>query len=132
MKKIRKIQSQFQDEIDKVTKELLLAYDKNMNHEKFKGYITDTLVGRAYFRGPYFTVPFWAYNPRHKHNKKTDGGYFIYYVAHELSHKLNRNEYSHHDSYFYEIFTKLCPKHLQHFELSYKKTSSKYGISKNN
>ena len=53
-------------------------------------------------------------------------------LAVELSHKLNPNRYSHHDSYFYEIFTKLCPKHLQHFELEYKKTSSKYGISKNN
>jgi hypothetical protein len=95
----------------------------------------DATVGRAYFYQNTFTVPYWAFNPNDWRNKRTNQGYFIYYVAHELSHLLTVKKYNDnkckHDYKFYSIFMEICPKEYQYFELGYKKTAAKYGIKNN-
>ena len=99
--------------------------------------ISDTKTGRACYRyGAYykFYVPYWAYKKEdifkgRKVWKVTDrlNSYFIYYLAHEISHVLNNPKAKSHGDRFYKIFTRVCPIELQHYELTYKtKTASKY------
>jgi predicted SprT family Zn-dependent metalloprotease len=124
MRQLKKIQSQFQEKLDKVVDELVSQYPRKINLRKLKWYVTDTCRGRAYHEGQ-FTVPLWAY-------KKGDD-YFKYYTAHELAHYITFKRFGKnhsHDAKFYNVFIELCPKHLQYHELKYKKTSCKYGIKK--
>lgn len=126
MKAIKSIQPQFQKQIDNITDRLLSDFNKiesDIDFDGIKGYVTDTVRGHAYNDGR-FTVPVWAY-------KSKKEGYFNYYVAHELAHQLRYKKYETdgvHDFKFYSIFIVICPKDLQHYELEYKKTASKYGI----
>ena len=86
-----------------------------------------------------FYVPYWAYLKEDifkgrkiwsiRSNPKTDNltSFFIYYLAHEISHVLNSPKVKSHGNRFYKIFTRVCPVELQHYELTYKtKTASKY------
>lgn len=133
MKKLRKICHHLQPEINEVINRLLSECKVEYNNEGIKGYIADVRRGYARWDGQ-FTVPLWAYDKRYAGlNYRGEEDYFIYYVAHELSHQLRYIKYGKegsHDFRFYEIFMDICPKHLQHFELEYKSTASKYGISK--
>ena len=134
MSKPRSIQSQFQNAIDTIIAGLLATTPYYDMRSEIHGYIADTRRGRANTDDMDFTIPYWAYNPDYKHNKKTNGcGYFIYYVAHELSHLIAFKKYGgkvHHDYRFYEVFMSICPKEYQHFELGYKNGATKYGINK--
>lgn len=134
MKRILKIRHDLQNEIDKVITNLLNDCSVKFDIEGIIGYVADIRRGCAKFDGR-FTVPLWAYDRRYKGKSyRGEEGYFTYYVAHELAHELKYKKYgkhSGHDFEFYEIFMTICPKKLQHFELHYKKTSSKYGISQN-
>ena len=131
MQRINKIQPQFQRKIDIVVNELLKNFKEStgikLKSEKVKGirgYVTDSVRGRAFFNGR-FTVPCWTF-------KKVDG-YFTYYVAHELSHQIayivfGKDEGVNHKKEFYSIFKDVCPSELQYHELSYKKSARSYGI----
>jgi len=125
MIRIKNIQPHFQDQLDKVINDLLASYDEDIDMSDVKGYVVDSNRGRAYFEGGQFTVPLWTLTKKPK-------GYFTYYTAHELSHKIKYKKYGiegpGHNAQFYEIFTKLCPVNLQHHELHYKKSCKKYGI----
>jgi len=125
MRKLRKIHDEFNSDINRIAKRLLKVYNKSLKY-RYKGYVADTVNGRAYTDGYQFTVPLWAYD------KGKD--YFTYYIAHELSHQIHRlincDKKGKHDRKFYEIFMKLCPSKLQYFELEYKKTAAKYGIGR--
>ena len=131
MKVLRKIKHELQNEINIVIDRLLSECKTEYDNEGISGFIADVRRGLAYMDGR-FTVPLWAYDRRNNgKNYRGDEGYFVYYVAHELSHQLRYKKYGlngGHDFRFYEIFIDVCPKEYQHFELNYKKTSSKFGI----
>jgi len=122
MKQIRKIVHEKQKEIDKVVKRL--CKKSGENPEKYKGFITKTVCGKARKDGR-LTVPLWAFR------KKLEG-YFTYYVAHEMAHvhSLKKLKKFGHNAEFYESFKLLCPKKYQHYELDYKPSCAKYGIKK--
>ena len=129
MRKPNKIRYDLQSEIDKVINELLT--DTGQSIGNYRAYIVNQRRGRASYRRGFFTVPLWAFDRRYKDNYRGAEGYFKYYVAHELSHILRYikyNDHGVHDYRFYEIFMRLCPTDLQHLELNYLPTSSKYGI----
>jgi hypothetical protein len=133
MRKPNNIQSHLQVHVDNAIIKILT----NTKYEELiglvKGHIADVVRGKSYSNYNMFTVPYWAYKPDTIQNRKTNGGYFIYYVAHELAHIITYSKYGggcSHNSNFYEIFMEICPKEYQHFELNYKKTAAKYGISK--
>lgn len=133
MKKPNKIEPQIQNKIDEVIDGILCNTPYNDFRKEIQGYVADVVRGRAYSKEAVFTVPYWAYRPTYPKNRKTKGGYFIYYVAHELTHLIAHKKFGgrcNHDSNFYKIFMEICPKEYQHFELGYKKTAAKYGISK--
>jgi len=135
MKQLRKIQPHLQSNIDTAIDSILNNTVYNKYRNGIKGYIADVRAGQAHYKDCVFTVPYWAYKPDYPKNLKTHGGYFIYYVAHELAHLLSfkkHGEKCNHDHRFYEIFREICPSQYQYFELGYKKSSGKYGISKNN
>lgn len=127
MKALKNIQPQFQEKINDVIDRLLSDYNKvdsSIDFNGIEGFVADTERGYAHYDGR-FTVPLWALI------RPKGTGYFVYYVAHELSHQLRYKKYDtegSHDFKFYEIFTKLCPTEFQHFELNYKKSASKYGV----
>ena len=85
-----------------------------------KVYLVDQRAGRAYLRQGFVTVPLWA--------EKRGKDYLLYYIAHELAHPLSASHL--HDFAFYKTFIKICPTNLQYFELEYKPTAAKFGISK--
>lgn len=134
MKKPRKIQPHLQNHIDKAIDEILITTPYHEFINDVRGYITDTRRGQAHSKINVFTVPYWAFKPSYPKNLKTNGGYFLYYVAHELAHLITYLKYGgncNHDYRFYETFMEICPKEHQHFELNYKKTSIKFGITEN-
>lgn len=122
MIKLKKIKPHLQEKIDKVIDLLLHNTPYNEFRKDISGYIADVSRGRAHSADFVFTVPLWAYKPDHPKNLKSNGGYFIYYVAHELSHLISHKLYGgkcNHDPGFYEVFKKICPEEYQHFELDY-------------
>lgn len=126
MKKLKKVQDQFQNKIDLVIENLLKGTEFKI--DDIQGHIADVNKGLAYYDSPRFTVPFWAFKDKRK-------GYFTYYVAHELTHQLRRKIYGelgNHNAKFYEIFLKICPVEYQHYEVNYKKTSIKHGVNNGN
>lgn len=131
MKKLRKIQPQFQEQIDNMIAGILLHTPYYDFRKEVRGYIADVTRGQAHYKENMFTVPYWAFKPAYPKNLSSNGGYFIYYVAHELAHLIGYKKYGvrcNHDFRYYEVFMEICPKDCQHFELAYKKTASKYGI----
>ena len=133
MKKLYKIQNHLQEEINVVIVALLANSDFFHMRDQIQGYIADVASGTSWDNPYRFTVPYWAYNPSFKKNRESNGGYFIYYVAHELSHILGHIKYGvvcNHDKKFYEMFTQICPEEYQHYELEYIKTSSRHGVKK--
>lgn len=98
-----------------------------------RGYIADVARGQARSSDNTFTVPYWAYNPGHPKNLSSNGGYFTYYVSHELAHLISFKKHGvrcNHDYRFYEVFKEVCPSIYQYFELDYKKTAGNFGIGK--
>jgi len=85
-----------------------------------RAYLVNQCRGRAYLKQGFVTIPKWA--------EAKGKDYFLWYVAHELSHILARTKY--HDFSFYKIFMMTCPEKLQHYELHYKPTAAKFGIKK--
>lgn len=120
---LKKVKSSYQVELNNAISFLLKKYDKRMTPNSIKGYVTDTRRGYAHVEENIFSVPLWAY--------KRGPDYFVYYIAHEVAHILCWRKYfdSNHDYKFYAIFKEICPKEFQHYELHYKKSSVKYGIS---
>ena len=112
-------------------------------------YVVNSARGVAWFSKGYFSVPLWAYEKQEMSDKqfrkkyktwdkkwfdsnKGRDGYFVYYLAHELSHFLckikGQSKCGNHSLEFYESFKKLCPYRYQFYELNYIKTSTKYGV----
>lgn len=86
-------------------------------------YVVNQKNGKAYWSARVITVPTWAFTrPRGE-------GYALYYLAHELAHiAAPRREM--HGPIFMEHFKRLCPEHLQHYELNYKpRNAAKAGIA---
>jgi len=132
-RKPNNIQPHLQERIDKAIANILTSTPYNEFIKEVKGYIADVVRGKSHTKNNTFTVPYWAYKPDYPKNRKSNGGYFIYYVAHELSHLIAYKKFKHgsnHNFEFYQIFMEICPKEYQHFELNYKKTAAKYGIAK--
>ena len=109
--------------------EIIIKILDESSYTQFKNEIRGNIMDVA--RGVAFknkiVVPYWAYKPHHPKNIKTNGGYFIYYVAHELAHIIAYKKFGvacGHDSNFYAVFLEICPKEYQHFELEYKKTEA--------
>lgn len=133
MKRLNSIQDHLQGEIDAVIIALMANSQFFHMRDQIRGYIADVTRGCAWDKPYRFTVPYWAYNPSFKKNRESNGGYFIHYVAHELSHILAHIKYGivdTHDAKFYEMFTQICPEEYQHYELQYKKSASRYGVKK--
>jgi len=132
MDKPKKIQPQLQKHIDEAITKLLSGTSYQKYRNEVQGYIADVVRGHAHSKESMFTVPYWAFKPDYPKNRRTNGGYFLYYVAHELSHiiavKIHGGK-CFHDPNFYGVFMDICPKEYQHFELRYKKTAAKYGIT---
>jgi len=122
-KRIVRHLSEHDEKISKEIIDLLFNYDKRIKSTTIKGYVIKGVRGRAYTEHGQFTVPNWTF--------VRGAGYFTYYVAHELAHIIAARKYSGaaiHDKYFYKVFCKLCPKDLQHYEIDYKKRSSRFGV----
>ena len=121
----KKVEHHLQDELDKVIADLIKDTDYII--DGIQGYIADVQRGRSFAQQGEFTVPYWAYKDKRK-------GYFIHYVAHELSHQLRYKRWGKergksHDDKFYVIYTDICPVEYQHYEVDYKPTSVKHGVS---
>jgi hypothetical protein len=75
----------------------------------------------------YLTVPLWSFTrPLNK-----DENYWIYYLAHELSHiyAADLGEGGH-GSIFMKIFKMICPEELQYHEYGYKpRNAAAAGVS---
>lgn len=128
VKRLKKIQYHLQEELDKTIKSLLV--NTEFTSEGIKGYIADVKRGFAHFNYQ-FTVPLWTYNKTGSEKYMKEEGYFIYYVAHELSHILSYKKHGPikgkgHNKNFYEIFKIICPKEYQCFEIPYKPSAKKY------
>jgi hypothetical protein len=124
------VQSKFQKHIDKVIVSLLKRTPYRKLRKEVRGHIAIMERGMASYQHNLFFVPYWAFYPRHPKNVSSNGGYFIYYVAHELSHILAYKKHGvrcGHDPRFTEIFETICPKEHQHFEEEYK-VASNYGV----
>ena len=118
--------------IQKVVRSMLKRTAYREYRKKIPGYVADIQRGEAHYQPCVFIVPYWAYNPTHPKNLSSQGGYFIYYVAHELSHMIAFKKHGvrcGHDARFLEIFEAICPKEYQHFEVAYQ-TSGTYNDSK--
>lgn len=88
----------------------------------YRVYVTGAIRGYADYNEKYITIPKVAI-------EKYPWEYFLYYVAHEMSHILVRekkltNRTPHNES-FYQCFRQLCPVELQHYELNYKPRGAK-------
>jgi len=119
-----------QKKIHKVVVSVLKRTPYRKYRKDVRGYIADVQRGEAHYQPCVFIVPYWAFNPTHPKNIAANGGYFIYYVAHELSHIIAYKKHGvkcGHDARFYEIFEKICPKEHQYFEETYK-SSPHYGV----
>jgi len=81
-------------------------------------YLVDQCKGRAYIGKGFVTVPQWA--------EERGRDYFLWYIAHELSHILSCSHL--HDFTFYKMFLQICPESLQHHELHYKPSAIGFGI----
>lgn len=77
-------------------------------------YCVDQHRGRCYFDPKVITIPKWAYDKSQ--------AYRTYYLAHELAHAIAFRESGErqHGVGFYKVFLRICPEHLQHYELNYK------------
>ena len=126
MKTPKKAIHQLTHKIEVAVEDLLhgTEYWERFKNKNFDCLITDTNRGRCTKRN--LTVPLWAYKGTHKAKDKQD--YFIYYLAHELSHIFARGHC--HKRSFYNIFKKICPKYLQKYEIGYKPSCVAYGISR--
>lgn len=60
------------------------------------------------------TVPHWA--------QSRGPDYVVYYLHHEAAHAYSSGM---HSPEFYEQFKRICPPHVQHFELNYKPRTAK-------
>jgi len=122
-KRIVKKRFVYDVQMHETIKKLLFDYDKRINPNSVRGYVVASKRGHAYTRQSEFSVPEWAYNK--------SSGYFVYYVAHELSHIIGYRKFrSHgHDREFYDVFKRICPKDLQYHEIGYlKKNAHDNGI----
>jgi len=123
MSKFPNIQPEYQKQIDNVVLRVLKHTPYRKYRKDVRGYVANTPRGEANYMFCAFTVPYWAFNSNHPKNMVSKGGFFIYYVAHELSHLIAFKKHGvrcYHDARFYEIFETICPKEYQHFELAYK------------
>lgn len=125
-KRFTKLQPQFQHEVNLIAQILMAAAGYKANG--ITGHVTDTQIGKASPTLNQFTIPYRVYKDR-----KRRRSYYIYYIAHELSHLVRMHihgKIGNHDAEFYEIFKQICPEKWQHYELNYKKSCKKYGITK--
>ena len=123
----------FQKQTDKVIIGMLKRTPYRKFRKDVRGHVAVTERGMACYQNNSFYVPYWAFHSRHPKNVSSNGGYFIYYVAHELSHILAYKKHGvrcGHDARFTEIFETICPKEHQHFEEEYK-AASNYGVRTN-
>jgi predicted SprT family Zn-dependent metalloprotease len=121
------IRPELQKQIDGMIIKMLKRSPYRGFRKDVHGYIANLQRGEAHYQYNAFFVPYWAFNPNHPKNIGSKGGYFIYYVAHELSHMIAFKKHGvrcYHDARFYEIFETICPKEYQHFELQYKSSAN--------
>lgn len=92
---------------------LMSMWYKNRIHG-YQIYAVNQSRGRCRYDHKYVTVPTWAWYQGYD--------YVTYYLAHEVSHMVAKEEHGcvGHGPDFYEVFKRLCPKHLQHYEYGYK------------
>jgi len=81
-------------------------------------YLVNQRRGRAYNEKGFVTIPKFA--------EGRGADYLLYYIAHELSHILGTGHS--HDFGFYKMFIQICPEKLQHYELKYKPSATRFGI----
>ena len=74
--------------------------------------------GRCYYRERVITIPFWTIEANSK-----KPGYITWYVAHELAHSMDRNNYNHGPAFMAEL-KRICPPASWHYETSYKKRNA--------
>ena len=104
-------------------------------------YITDCNRGCCCHRPRYVRIPRWVIDINNGdapslfingrwHNAKTSmPGYYIYYLAHELAHVMVGPGINHGPKYM-EMFKRICPPELWHYELGYKpRLAKKAGIT---
>ena len=107
-------------------------------HIPFVAYVAEVRSGAMYYRSgrhpARMLIPSWCFCERsvkaEEGRRATVHGHLIYYVAHELAH-LYAGKDAAHGPKFMRVFKKLCPRDLQHYELSYKPRNAKAaGISR--
>lgn len=74
--------------------------------------------GRCYYRERVITIPFWTIEANSK-----KPGYITWYVAHELAHSMDRNNYNHGPAFMAEL-KRICPPASWHYETNYKKRNA--------
>ena len=111
----------------KLTKSLRAELEFAGHYPLPKGYeiyVTNTVRGRCHKGQKSLTVPVWAV--------KKSWAYALYYACHEIAHIMTpRVRGNVHGEEFMNNFMRICPDHLQHFELSYKpRLAAAAGITK--
>ena len=123
----RKQCKEHQAELDKIINKLLsnakISHSLKNKVNNYRFFVCDVVQGWTHNNNLTSTIPLWA--------KEKSQDYFIYYIAHELSHVVNfcNKTNDHHGKKFYEFFKLICPVDYQHFELGYKpQNAKKFGI----
>lgn len=75
----------------------------------WRAYCANSRRGYCRPKSRYITVPAWTF--------RRGSDFVTYYLAHELAHINGGQD---HGKAFYDEFKRICPEHLQHFELKYK------------
>lgn len=112
---------------EKLRKKAISLLKKAEYKTDYKIYCVSNNRGYCDYERKIILVPLWSFGHKNKN-------YWVYYLAHELSHAINKvmnGQVKSHGNEFMEIFKMICPKYLQHYELNYKPRNAKAaGIKK--
>lgn len=120
MEKEENIQLQIDDIIDSIKLGLMANTEYFNMHTEIYASVENIERGCAWTNPYRFSIPYWAYDPDFIRNRESDGGYLIYYIAHELAHILAHIKFGvstcDHGDLFCEMFRDLCPEEFHGFE----------------
>lgn len=84
-----------------------------LKEQGWQFFVVRQRCGRCYYDRKWITIPLWAL-----HKEKTRFGYWVWYVAHEISHAFTKGAM--HGPVFMAKLKQLCPPEFVHYELEYK------------
>jgi hypothetical protein len=92
----------------------LKLHAKSLLDDGWRIYSVDQNRGRCYSQAKLITIPVWVIR-----DYISDPTKKVWYIAHEISHAIDRCKHSHGPE-FMEILIRVCPPNAIHHELGYK------------